>query len=271
MWIVLFLSSPISQRRMGEAIRLRSQIVLGVCPVKWQRLTLVGQVPRAISLGWNGIGQTPRTSKRLPRLKIQALDQVDPEDGSWQARWRRWQQAMERVEGDMPGTASVLGWAMYEAGLYAEAGEVVAGADAADPLVAWLQAHLLLRDGDRASAITLLQRAAATSDDPAYAVTLGHQLVRADRYEEALAAFLQAAAWPDVAWVAEQILSVAELETVVASWPLDFGVPPAEDADLSAASHAPRSWLLDYRRAQDVRCERQDGVFERHTEQATFL
>lgn len=186
------------------------------------------------------------------RLKIQALDQVDPEDGSWQARWRRWQQAMERVEGDMPGTASVLGWAMYEAGLYAEAGEVVAGADAADPLVAWLQAHLLLRDGDRASAITLLQRAAATSDDPAYAVTLGHQLVRADRYEEALAAFLQAAAWPDVAWVAEQILSVAELETVVASWPLDFGVPPAEDADLSAASHAPRSWLLDYRRAQDV-------------------
>jgi len=189
------------------------------------------------------------------RLKLQALDEVDPEEDSWLARWRRWQQAMERVEGDVPGSAPVLGWAMYEAGLYAEAGQLLARADADEPLVAWVQAHLLLRDGDRAAAIERLQRAAAGSDDPAYAVTLGHQLVRAERYEEALDAFLQAMAWPDVAWVAEQILSVAELEALVASWPPDFGVPPTDVVARSGAVPPPRSWLIDYRRAQNVGSE----------------
>lgn len=165
-----------------------------------------------------------------PRLESSApntsMASARPASSGQLVRWQNWRQAMERVEGASTATAPAMAWALYEAGLYDEAQQTLSHADAADPLAAWVEAHLLLRQGQRPAAITRLQQATAASDDPAYGITLGHQLVYADRYEEALAAFLDAGAWWDAAWVAENVMTVPELEAVIASWPPGFGATP---------------------------------------------
>lgn len=146
--------------------------------------------------------------------------------------------------------ADRLAWAAYRQGRFQDAGSWARLADPSSAMGHWIRAKLALREGDLQHAIASLQRAEALFDDHAAALSrpdttcshghsgatavsteLGVVLVAADRYEEALTAFLSAGDWPDAAWTAERLLTADELVGYVELWYPDhpgLHLPPGD-------------------------------------------
>ncbi|MCC6135917.1 MAG: hypothetical protein LM550_00655 [Candidatus Contendobacter sp.] len=161
--------------------------------------------------------------------------------------------------------ADRLAWAAYEAGNFELARGWLAKAPAQAPIAQWLRAKLLLRDGKVVEALPLIAEVAAHFPrDPEFVISrdliedteifdarraqaeIGALRLGRGEYVAALDALLQSAFnppgvagnpvmervdsdhWPDAAYMAEQVLTLAELkEFVDQRWPNPVP-PPAE-------------------------------------------
>ncbi|HEY2737945.1 MAG TPA: hypothetical protein VGK45_06030 [Thermoanaerobaculia bacterium] len=137
--------------------------------------------------------------------------------------------------------AERLAWAAYQGGDFASAREWVQRAPADAPMVRWVRAKLLLRDGKVGEAQKLLDEVARTLPSPAKedlemydpsqgagkvaTPFLAHGedgalLLTQGHYTEALDHFLHGGFWMEGAYVSEQVLTVDELKKFVdAGWP----------------------------------------------------
>ncbi|MFT5680220.1 MAG: tetratricopeptide (TPR) repeat protein [Myxococcota bacterium] len=152
----------------------------------------------------------------------------------------RWLAAAEDAAATVPG-ADRLAWASYQQGDFEAAARWVDRAGAEDPMAWWMTAKLALRSGNLDEAITALQQTvsllpapgdelfadfprqitcdhSASTPSRGARIELGITLVAADRYEEALTAFLSAGDWLDGAWVAERLLTTDALQGYVDHW-----------------------------------------------------
>ncbi len=165
-----------------------------------------------------------------------------------------WLETLKTV--DAPAEdADRLAWAAYQVGNFELAQGWLDKAPASAPIAQWLRAKLLLREGKVAEALPLIAEVAAhfpkdqdftisrdLIDDSAvfdakraHAEIGGLRLARGE-YIAALDALLQGVNndsgnhWPDAAYVAEQVLTLTELQDFVNQrWP-NASPPPAEGA-----------------------------------------
>ena len=168
------------------------------------------------------------------------------------ARVPAWLETLKTVDAPTED-ADRLAWAAYQVGNFELAQGWLDKAPAAAPMAQWLRAKLLLREGKVAEALPLIAEVAAhfpkdedftisrdLIDDSAvfdakraHAEIGGLRLARGE-YIAALDALLQGVDndngnhWPDAAYVAEQVLTLTELQDVVHQrWP-NASPPPAE-------------------------------------------
>ncbi len=152
---------------------------------------------------------------------------------------KRWLAAAEEAVASVPA-ADRLAWASYQRGDFEGAQRWIDRSDPEAPMAWWMTAKLALRRGERDEAIAALQHTVALLPAPgdtlftdfpqhigcahssapskAARIELGIALVAADRYEEALTAFLSAGDWLDGAWVAERLLTTDALIAYVEHW-----------------------------------------------------
>ncbi len=166
---------------------------------------------------------------------------------------QRWLAAMEAANVNDEQSAEQLALAAYQTGKWAMAQRWIKLAPKS-PTAQWLQAKLFLRSGKTLAAAAILQRIAGDfppeagghgTNEPAgladalfmpghtytdYSVSIRSQIqaetgaLRLARreYEESLDALLRAGFWIDGAYVAERILSAAELKSYVdQNWPAE--------------------------------------------------
>lgn len=152
----------------------------------------------------------------------------------------RWLSAAESAAATVPG-ADRLAWASYQLGDFEAAQRWIDRSEEDDAMAWWMSAKLALRRGALDEAITALEHTVSLlpapgdelfadfprqitcghgGDTPAKSarIELGITLVAADRYEEALTAFLSAGDWLDAAWVAERLLTTEALQQYVDHW-----------------------------------------------------
>ncbi len=147
----------------------------------------------------------------------------------------RWLEVVESVSTPVAG-ADRIAWAAYRAGAFTQAQRWADRAEPNEPMARWILAKLALRQGDLEGATNHLEAAIHELPGPdelfdegptahcshhhhspirAARIELGLVLVARDLYPEALTAFLQAGDWMDAAWVAERLLTTAELQIYV--------------------------------------------------------
>lgn len=141
-----------------------------------------------------------------------------------QPRLVSWLTAVEQAKlAHVEGAAS-LGWIAYMAGRFADAQKWVNLEQPVTPLGQWLQAKLALRKGEFAEASALMQQAVAGFPDDggvryecdylpkaSASADLGSALLAQGRFAESLAAFWKGGCWEDAAYLADRVLTTAEL------------------------------------------------------------
>jgi tetratricopeptide (TPR) repeat protein len=187
---------------------------------------------------------------------------------TWLASFKSLETAVEESER--------LAWASYQAGNLALARGWLERAPADTPIAMWLRAKLLLRDGKTDQALPLIAAVAAhfppdpeirIERDNLYVPALfearranaeigGIRLGRGE-YASALEALVQGVDlegerhWPDAAYVAEQVLTLAELkEFVDRRWP---SPPPRTDPEARMGVEEKMRYLLARRLARQGR------------------
>lgn len=154
---------------------------------------------------------------------------------------KHWLDALEKAEltGNVPG-AERLAWLAYERGEIELAQRWLELCDANAPYAQWVRAKLLLREGKFEEGAVLLDQAKEQcAEGPAWVVMptfrdysnevfgldssrsmiaqdLGFVLLKNGDYASSLRAFLDGGDWEDAACLADRILTVEELERVVA-------------------------------------------------------
>lgn len=155
-------------------------------------------------------------------------------------QFRAWLKALPKTMDLEPAEADRWAWAAYQNALWDDARAFAAVAPADAPASEWVRSMLLLRSGDLPAAIEHLSGAARgfpldaalaspffSADDTRYENTReDHPLARLigvrgvlalqrAQYRDALRLFLEAGHWIDVAYVAERVLTLAELQDFV--------------------------------------------------------
>ena len=155
-------------------------------------------------------------------------------------QFRAWLKAIPKTTDLEPAEADRWAWAAYQNTLWDEARAFAAAAPADAPASEWVRAMLLLREGDLTAATKHLSGAARGFPADAALVsplfdhdTTRYENTREDRpqarlngvrgvlalqrtqYRDALRLFLEAGHWPDAAYVAERVLTLAELQDFV--------------------------------------------------------
>lgn len=162
--------------------------------------------------------------------------------------------------------ADRLAWLAYEGGLFAQAAEWVRLAPAESPEANWIRAKLALRGGDVAEGERRLRAALAAPElGQAHRAQVAAELSRVclarDDYRGALAAYLEGGHWQDAAFVAERVMTTAELIQFVDTQPVR--VTPASTAGwLPANPGAALRTLLARRLAREGRPEAAATYFE---------
>jgi hypothetical protein len=198
-------------------------------------------------------------------------------------RFQRWIAVLPGADALDPGEADRWAWAAYQNGLWEDAARFARRAPDDAPASEWVRGMLSLRAGDAAIAVDHLARAARAfptdaallsplsaseqgsgdhnpEDTPAsrLAGVRGVLALQREQYVAALQLFLDEGHWADAAYVAEQVLSVAELTEFVRR----------DTADLAAAPDAAnrRSAMVDDLRHLLARRLVRNGDFRRARE-----
>jgi hypothetical protein len=159
---------------------------------------------------------------------------------------RKWLAALRAAGVSEAEHADLLAWAAYRAGDFAAAGEWLERAPAGSSMARWIRAKLMMRAGKLAEAEALLaqvapaRKASASTDEeelqyaydaevqpigrPRAMGDLGAVRLARGEYRSALDALLWGNYWTDAAYVAEQVLTLAELRAYVdETWPAALG------------------------------------------------
>jgi len=187
----------------------------------------------------------PEARPLVTAYVISPRQRPDFEIGALYPEARIWLDAIKVAKLREVEGADRLAWAAYLGGDFESAGQWAERAPEDSALARWVRAKLLLRDGKLAEAERLLAEVARAtpetdiSEDDAYswvyeeraplatgsrargeegAVRLARQ-----EYVPALDALLRSGYWLDAAYVAERVLTVAELRAYMdATWPADL-------------------------------------------------
>jgi hypothetical protein len=146
----------------------------------------------------------------------------------------RWLAAVERAGANDVAFADILAWAAYQAGDFAKAATWAELAPNAAPRAAWVRSKLALRRGDvreatamLVSAVRAMPPAPPRSADPAdgglaqpadrllAAGEAGVLLLTMRQYEEALEFFIETGEMHEASYIAERVLTIDELATIV--------------------------------------------------------
>lgn len=172
----------------------------------------------------------------------------------WEARWLTTLERSDLDLGQDPGTGE-LAWLAYQTGDLDRAerwAKLGASADAGTLLGRWVLAKLALRRAPRDQLDDALAQLAAlelelrSSDTTlelhegrmgfgealplreSAAAELALLALQQERFADALAALLRAGSWIDAAYVAEQVLTLDELQAFIDSQPVDASEPATE-------------------------------------------
>lgn len=178
-----------------------------------------------------------------------------------QQQFTRWIHALPSAADLTPAEADRWCWAAYQNGLWPEARDLAARAPSDAPAAEWVRAMLLLRSGFVGDAAVHLATAAHAFEsdrslgnpnttpvlvdgvmrgedqplgDTPYAQLAGVRGVlalRTEHYTEAIRIFTMADHWADAAYVAERVLSLAELTALVQR---EYSLPSGEDSETNA-------------------------------------
>lgn len=171
------------------------------------------------------LARSPELRRVITAYLISHFSCYDPERA--EARTKAWIAALETADVRNEPELDRLAWFAYDAGFFALAERWASLAPAAGGEINWIRAKLALRHGDLEKGERLLRAALSPAtlgfEHRKQALAeLGRICLARDNYAGALEADLQGEHWADAAFVAERVMSLAELQAFVDALP-----PPA--------------------------------------------